>query len=216
MPGVFGTLITRECAGLDALAHSATLYIVAHGSTTSAHFIAGNKRFTAKEVAHSLEQAGLKKDHQQLVLLVCHAGDTVGTMNDVMAFEKASTKVLKLKEDAAKHRMDVDKVQAHLTAEKQLKLGMSQWQPKNWTEVEAAFGSVTKARNAGYILPLAAQLVEELRRMGYGQIKVRAFNGEVSNIFSAGIMLEHRSVNPKTGESEMVSAPANASNTVNW
>jgi hypothetical protein len=202
--------------------------MIAHGDNTRPVFCVGERNWNAKEMANCLETAGLKKDHKQVVMLVCNAGNTIGTQAEMNFFFVKRKEYAKLKGAAEKFRSfaDPNKVDAQNRAEKELRADAKALLPKDWAKVNEKMPDNFPElySTAKYIAPLVAQLVGELKRKGYSELRVRAFTGEVSNGFHEGIMIENTHWDPTlvnqvtqtVGQYVKVCRNASPENTVEW
>ena len=222
LPGVFAPLLTGDSGGLGALAQTATLYIIAHGDATRPRFSIGGQHWSAKELANILETAGLKKDHRQLVMLVCYAGSTLGTEAEMAGYarQRAGYAAMVKQFETSSPAQQATRHAPLEAAKKSLLGALHDAVPKSWDKVNAgapARGAPKKpARGAAYLLPLVAQLVDELKRRSYSQIRVRAFTGEVDTNFKNGITVKTETRNEETQLVTALTLPAGSTNTVNW
>jgi len=188
LPGVTGPVINGNTVALGTVDPTAKLYIICHGHQDMPRFTVGKEKWTAQEMADLLENSGLKKTHREIVMLVCHAGQTLGkqsVINQRLGIQSTYTKVKgstgkigKMREQRAINQFNELKDQA----------------------------SPTDFTNKDQVLPMICQLIDALKAKKYNFIRMQAFLGPVKANLTYGIKVE---VN---GRYEA----ASESNTVNW
>lgn len=188
MQGVVGPVINGNTVALGTVDPLAKLYIICHGHQDMPMFTVGSEKWTAKEMADLLESSGLKKTHREIVMLICHAGQTLGdksVINQRISLQKSYDKVKNSTsgKDATKKAATIQKFD-------QLK---SQASPTTFTSEDQ-------------VLPMVSQLIDALKTKKYEFIRMQAFLGPVSANLSNGIKVEIG------GKYEA----ASESNTVNW
>jgi len=188
LPGVSGPVIHGKTLELGTVDANAKLYIICHGHQDMPLFTVGTERWTAKQMADLLESSGLKKTHREIVMLVCHAGQTLGNaavINQRVGLQSTYDKVKNATsgKNAAKKADAINKFA-------ELK---DQASPTNFT-------------NKDQVLPIVCQLIDALKAKKYEFIRMQAFLGAVNANLSNGIKVE------VAGRYE----DASDSNTVNW
>ena len=188
LPGVVGPVINGNTVALGTVDSTAKLYIICHGHQDMPMFTVGKERWTAKEMADLLESSGLKKTHREIVMLVCHAGQSLGdksVINQRVALQSTYDKVKNASsgKDAIKKAETINKFA-------ELK---DQAAPTTFTSNEQ-------------VLPMICQLIDALKAKKYDFIRMQAFLGPVNANLSNGIKVEIG------GRYE----DASPSNTVNW
>lgn len=186
--GVSGPVITGRTVALGTVDANAKLYMICHGHEDMPLFTVGKEKWTAKEMANLLESSGLKKTHREIVMLVCHAGQTLGDkaiINKRIGVQK-----------------DYDKVK-NKTGNKSETKKENCVNEFNKLKSET---SPTDFNSAGQILPMVSQLIDALKAKKYDFIRFQAFMGPVNANLSNGIKVEIQ------GRYEA----ASESNTVNW
>ena len=188
LPGVVGPVINGNTVALGTVDATAKLYIICHGHQDMPYFTVGKQRWTAKEMAELLEGSGLKKTHREIVMLICHAGQSLGNeavINQRVALQSTYDKV----KNATTGKDAIKKADTlHKFAE--LK---DQASPTNFTNKEQ-------------VLPMICQLIDALKAKKYDFIRMQAFLGPVKADLSNGIKVEIQ------GRYE----DASPANTVNW
>lgn len=188
LPGVSGPVINGNTVALGTVDANAKLYIICHGHQDMPMFTVGKKNWTAKQMADLLESSGLKKTHREIVMLVCHAGQTLGdksVINQRLALQSTYDKV----KNATSGKAAAKKEE---TINKFSELN-DQASPTNFT-------------NKDQVLPMVSQLIDALKAKKYDFIRMQAFLGPVNANLSNGIKVE------VAGRYE----DASSSNTVNW
>lgn len=188
LTGVVGPVINGNTVALGTVDANAKLYIICHGHEEMPYFTVGKSRWTAKEMADLLESSGLKKTHREIVMLVCHAGQSLGdkaVINQRVALQSTYDKVKN-----ATSKKDLIKKTETLHKFDQLK---DQASPTNFTNKEQ-------------VLPMICQLIDALKAKKYDFIRMQAFLGPVNANLSNGIKVE-------IGGRYEAASP---SNTVNW
>ena len=188
LPGVTGPVINGNTVALGTVDSTAKLYIICHGHEDMPLFTVGKEKWTAQQMADLLESSGLKKTHREIVMLVCHAGQTLGSeavINQRVGLQSTYDKVKHgtSKKDALKKAETL-----HEFAELQ-----DQASPTTFTDKDQ-------------VLPMVSQLIDALKAKKYDFIRMQAFLGPVNANLSNGIKVKI------SGRYEA----ASDSNTVNW
>jgi hypothetical protein len=74
---LYQTAFVGGKGGLDKLNLNSTLYILCHGTPVAPVFDTDSGKFTAEKMAKMLQADGLRKNHRDIELLVCRAGQSV-------------------------------------------------------------------------------------------------------------------------------------------
>jgi hypothetical protein len=188
MPGVVGPVINGNTVALGTVDPMEKLYIICHGHQDMPVFTVAKERWTAQQMADLLESSGLKKTHREIVMLVCHAGQTLGdksVINQRLALQETYDKVRN-----STSGKDVAKKEKVINKFADLK---DQASPTTFTHKDQ-------------VLPMICQLIDALKAKKYEFIRMQAFLGPVSANLSNGIKVEVH------GRFEA----ASPSNTVNW
>lgn len=188
LPGVTGPVINGNTVALGTVDPMAKLYIICHGHEEMPMFTVGSQKWTAKEMADLLESSGLKKSHREIVMLVCHAGQTLGSKSVISQRTGLQSTYDKVKNSSKKK--DINTKENIIEKFDQLK---SQASPTTFTSKEQ-------------VLPMVSQLIDALKAKKYEFIRMQAFLGPVKANLSNGIKVEI------AGRYE----DASSSNTVNW
>jgi len=188
LPGTSGPVITGQTNDLGTVDPQAKLYIICHGHKETPMFTVGEEKWTAEQMADLLESSGLKKTHREIVMLVCHAAQSLGdkaVINQRVQLQAEYTKV-----KHATSRSGLLKKADTITKFSEL-------------QSEASPTTFTKGSQ---VLPMVSQLIDALKAKKYDFIRFQAFLGPVKANLSNGIQVEI------SGRYE----PASDSNTVNW
>lgn len=152
---------------LGTLAATDKLYIICHGHAQMPLFVTKKGRWTAKQLADLVEADGLAKNHREIELLVCHAGESVSSA-------KAGNARLKIQQAA--------------TAAKAA--------GKPTDKLVASYNKITGPKPAEFtsntqLLPMAAQFVQELKNKRYTNIRIISYACPVAQYWSNGeVMLD--------------------------
>lgn len=173
---------------------NATLYILAHGHSQMPVFTIAKKQWTADQLAARLVKDGLRIDQNNIVMLVCHAGESVNTKAAGEALWKLQQKNNALK--AALNAIPETDVRTRARIEAQKAV------------VAERFGAVLEgphhqhatlyesARNqADLLLPMAAQLSAAFKIRGFDNFMLTSYKAPVRTMLVNGsICLDLRSV----------------------
>jgi hypothetical protein len=172
LPNMHPEILTGKLQPLAKLSTNAKLYLILHGHSQLPRFVVNgddggsNKgSFTAAELAEWIERDGLRKDHRELELLVCHAGQSVGTKQIVKKREAMQAKWKKIEA-------------SNKTSQKKAAL-----KQQLEDEFEALSGQPSEFTKPDQWLPLAAEFVDELKKRKYTNIRVIAYKGAVRQRF---------------------------------
>jgi hypothetical protein len=170
LPNMHSEILTGKLKPLAELSPFAKLYLIAHGGNLPEFVIKGTGNndsgsFTAAELAEWMENDGFQKDHRDLELLVCHAGETVGSLELVK------------KRQAIVEGWKKIKVSDLSEEEKQNYFKQMHEEFRKLSEKPLEFSS------SGQILPMSAQLVQALKKRGYTNIRVISYIGSVLQNF---------------------------------
>lgn len=218
--GVLRPLATGDNKQLRTLDPRTTLYFVSHGGGTRPLFRIGAQTWDAIAMANLLETAGLPKKHRQVVMLVCYAGNSVGTREEVARTEQMHRQRDKLAASAekAKDRANYSRYGQlqgeHQEVDKRIKAHSDAAIPGYFGVFEGDHVPA-ESGTALSVLPLVAQLINELKRRGYSYIRLRAFTGKVKVDFSNGIMVASHVIDD-AGAMIEITCPEAPANTVNW
>lgn len=188
LPGVTGPIINGNTVALGTVDPMAKLYIICHGHEEMPMFTVGSKRWSAKEMADLLESSGLKKSHREIVMLVCHAGQTLGDKSVISQRVGLQSTYDKVKNSTSKKGL----TKKSQTINEFAKL-KDQASPTTFT-------------STNQVLPMVSQLIDALKVKKYDFIRMQAFLGPVNANLSNGIKVKI------AGRYE----DASDSNTVNW
>ena len=164
--GLHATFLQNGACDLAKFAPQSKLYVLAHGHAQMPMFTNENGKWSASQLALMLEADGLPKDQRDIELLVCHAGQSV---ND----KATASKLLKIfsKSEAAKA------------------------QGKGTGAFDAKYAEAaakgTKPRffesdPEALLIPLAAQLAQALKRLGYTHFRVISYKCPVAQYTTEG------------------------------
>ncbi|SEG02378.1 hypothetical protein SAMN05421819_1723 [Bryocella elongata] len=142
-----------------------TLFIMSHGNPIFPVFQTRLGKWTGPEMAKLLEKNSLRKNHREIVLLVCNAGSS---LSDEANFQRRSPMIKELQMLERKDKVQFeDKLVLWNKEKKDLK----------------QFDSNVKGSLETRILPLAAQLVAELKSLKFLNIRVTCYRTPVSQNF---------------------------------
>jgi len=188
LPNTSGPVINGRTVALGTVDPLVKLYIICHGSDDQPLFSVGEEKWTAKQMADLLESSGLKKTHREIVMLVCHAAQSLGDKAVINKRVKLQAEYSKVKNATSKR--DLLKKKSTINAFSDLQ---SEASPTTFTE-------------SSQVLPMVSQLIDALKAKKYDFIRFQAFLGPVKANLSNGIQVEI------SGRYE----PESESNTVNW
>ncbi len=165
------------------------LYLLCHGHGAMPLFVTGAGSWTAAQLANLMVTDGLKLTHREIEMLVCHAGESITSI-------AASEQRMAVYHQFRKAKSNDDqKSMAHLRSkfEKLLPKG-----PR-----PSVFS------HASQVIPMCAQLVDELKKCGFTNVRITAYKAAVSQAFdgSRQVYLVHNADMPR---------PAAAQDTVRW
>lgn len=170
LPNMHPKILTGQPNPLANLSPNVKLYLILHGHAKLPRFVVHGDNynpisFAPAKLAEWMERDGLRKDHRELELLVCHAGESVGTREIVKKREAIQEKYHKVNA-SKKTEKQKEKLQKKLKT-KFNKVGI---EPSEFTKSDQW-------------LPLAAEFVDELKKRKYTNIRVIAYKGPVSQSF---------------------------------
>lgn len=170
LPNMHPKILTGQPNPLANLSPNVKLYLILHGHAKLPRFVVHGDNhnpisFAPAKLAEWIERDGLRKDHRELELLVCHAGESVGTKEIVKKREAIREKYHKVNA-SKKTEKQKQKLQNKLKTQFD-KLGI---EPSEFTKPDQW-------------LPLAAELVDELKKRNYTNIRVIAYKGAVRQRF---------------------------------
>jgi len=175
---------------LQGLGNDDTLYLLAHGHSQMPLFtVSGGGKWTASQMVDRLVGAKLNKGHQQIVMLVCHAGQSLGDQSVIDKRLKLSSQI----NSVVNHKALPFRTEAR------------QRITEKFNELKRQ-ASPTQFTSESQVLPLICQFIDELKSRGYRRIRVRGYLNEVMAHFEKGIKVKGR-----TGWEA-----ASDSNTVDW
>jgi hypothetical protein len=164
----FGWVGVDDChAGLgrslDRVPVDTKLYLLCHGHAQLPLFSTSVGKWNAGELADRMMSDGLNKDHRDIEMLVCHAGESIST-------EKDAAKRMVIYQQwraaqAANQAAEMKKLQ-----DKFAKLAKKGSKPSSYDHEKK-------------VLPLCAQLTQELKIRGFDCIRVIAYACEVAMYF---------------------------------
>lgn len=153
---------TRE---LGNFSPDSKLYILAHGHSEIPAFSNKNGKWTATQLANMLSGDGLPNNHREIELLVCHAGESVNN-------KKTGEKLLRTYQN--------------YEAAKSGNRNVSKFK-KLYNKINKKSTSPTFFEDdpEKLLIPLAAQLVQSLKYIGYTNVRVISYKCPVAQ-YSAG------------------------------
>jgi hypothetical protein len=146
---------------LKNLSAERNLYIICHGNRSMPVFQTNAGRWTAEQMVKLLEKSGLKKEHRNIELIVCHAGASVSTNDQHASRTPLYDQLWKLKEGSTKHTNKLEEVKKVL--------GNSG--PSEFTDPSTQ------------LYPLAAQFAWQLKKREYTNFCVKSYALSVSQTF---------------------------------
>lgn len=172
VPGMHPETLWGGDKSLDALAPKARLYLMCHSHYEMSVFEAAEQIWTPKQLAALMESDGLDKGLQALEMMVCKAGVALNS-------KKSQQELLELKAeyDNAKKSEDPNPNAKAKRIEKAQKA------------YNAAAKKALKAApysNKNQALPLSCELMDELKKRGYKDLRITAYKVPVAFIFVNG------------------------------
>jgi len=165
------------------------LYILCHGHSEVPLFSTTKGNWTPAQIATFLENDGLKKQHRVIELLVCHAGESVTTL------KTASARLEVFREmESAKADGKVTGIMPLTRHDDSFKNKINKKYEKIKGPKPAAFNSPDQC------LPLAAQLIEQLKHKGYTNLVLISYAAPVAQCWShktKDVVLDLREREPK-------------------
>lgn len=152
---------------LEKFTPTSKLYIVCHGHSRMPLFKTGGGTWTAQQLVDLLVADGLPKDQREIELLVCHAGESVNTVENADKLLKLHGKAQALKA--------LGKSFASL-GEKFKKTQAKGMQPSSFEGKDAS----------KMLLPMAAQLSSSLKNAGYTHFRVISYKAAVAQYCQDG------------------------------
>jgi hypothetical protein len=153
----------RSLANVDS---SAKLYVLCHGHGQLPLFSTNAGKWSAVDLATLMLNDGLKTSHRELELLVCHAGES---LTSTKAAEQRMALYHQYKNAAAiANKVQMNKISAKFDA------------------VASQGPGPALFSHESQILPLCAQLVQALKDLGFGFIRVRGYKASVCMYCSEG------------------------------
>jgi hypothetical protein len=163
-PKMYKTAFEGGCKCLGSLSPQARLYILCHGHAEMPLFTTEKGKWTARQLADMLEGDGLRKDHRDIELLVCHAGESVSS-------SAAADKRMGLAASFAQAKAKGDE-----TTMARLKAAYS----KVKAPAPAPFTSGSQ------VLPVVAQLVQVLKDKHYDYLSITSYACPVAQYYANG------------------------------
>lgn len=182
---------------LGKFSPNATLYILAHGHSEMPIFKIGSGKWTADQLAELLMKDGLRIDQKNIVMLVCHAGESVNTKaagNAMWAVQQqfavlsaAEMKNVPVLAGAVKTQAAIEARKKVLTGKyAQIKAGPNYHGPQLFEKAE---------NPEKLLLPMAAQLSAALKARGYDSFMLTSFKAPVNvKLHNGSISLDLKSV----------------------
>ena len=147
---------------------NSNLYVICHGNPSLPMVQTTQGMWSAEDLAKQMAGDGLRRDHRAIEMLVCHAGESVTSK----AAEKQRMPVYQ-KFQAAKLAKD---------EEQKEKFG------RQFLEVSAKGPKPSAFVDPGnQVLPMCAQFIEELKKLGFRNILVKAYKASVCAFYADGI-----------------------------
>lgn len=159
--GLFPEILVGGSGGLDNFTASSKLYILAHGHSRMPLFKTQSGSWTAKQLVDLLVSDGLPKDQRDIELLVCHAGESVNTIENAGELMKLRAKAL-----------------AKKSAGKDLSSVMRKYDRVQQRGMKPGFFEGEDA--SSMLLPMAAQLTAELKAAGFTNFRVISYKCPVA------------------------------------
>lgn len=164
--------------GRDAALHQfgsrAKLYILCHGHENIPVFTCDNKEWSADSLADMLVAAGINPQIKQIEMLVCHAGESVNTIENasdllMLQYERRAAKAAKASNEVVEALSD------------QMEALQRKIRPQPY---EHALGIGTKThflmeQQGRWLLPLAAQLANALKMRHLTNFTLISYKAEV-------------------------------------
>ena len=145
------------------------LYIICHGHALLPLFTTTVRSWTAAEMAELIERDQLSKEHQVIELLVCHAGESITSVSNSKERFKIRDQALALKK-------------AGKTAEFEAMQNKFKAIEKDYRAFEAR----ASAKSDEQLLPMSAQLINELKNRGYKNMRIISYGAAIAQYFYEG------------------------------
>jgi hypothetical protein len=202
--GMFPRALHGGQRELDFLLQTTKLYILCHGDPNMPLFLThgsngrGGGHWSAQELADMLEADGLKRDHKDIELLVCHAGESVNTRAN-------GAEMMRLRAEAIAARAARNDDQ--LAAARAVLAGLRASAPPS------RFFEVDPER---WLVPMAGQLAAALRERGFTHFRLVSYKCPIAqyNPPDAKLYLDLSSKGGNWGES--ADSPKNLKYRVIW
>jgi hypothetical protein len=168
----------------DNFSPNAKLYILAHGHERMPFFTCANSKWTAKEITEMLVKDGLSTEIRDIELLVCHAGNSVNSIEeaDKLLALAASMKTAS-ESEKVKLRTEYARINALNTAVPKPR-HFEDTDPENHVDLEKM------------LLPLAAQLSGALKEYGFSNFRMKSYKAPVSQDSNEKTHLGDNSISP--------------------
>lgn len=168
----------------DSFSPNAKLYILAHGHERMPFFTCANTKWTAREITEMLVKDGLSTEIRDIELLVCHAGNSVNSIEEADKLLALSARMGKASDsEKIKIRAEYAKVNALNTSVPKPR-HFEDTDPNNPVDLEKM------------LLPLAAQLSGALKEYGFSNFCMKSYKAPVSQDSDEKTHLGNNSVSP--------------------
>ncbi len=176
MPNMHGTRMEGGGCDLSDFDPKGTLYIIAHGHTRMPLATCNNRQFQARELVDMLIRARLPRDWREIVLFICHAGESVNSTSNAQKLMD-----LRAKKPNDPHARGAQRKIASLT--------------KSYMSTQARGMQPAPFTSEKQLLPFAAQFTQALKSNGFTHFRVTSYAAPVAQSFGDGtirLALEER------------------------
>ncbi len=164
---------TLHTAGSDLSKFSAKarLYILAHGHAKMPLFSTTAGNWTADQVASMLLDCGLRSEIRHITMLVCHAGESVNTVENAKALLEIQSRFTAAKE--AKNQALMDQLTAAYS-----QASKSASAPRFYERADNSTEAI--AQQSKQLLPMAAQLSAAMKKLGFAYFMLESYKAPVN------------------------------------
>lgn len=164
---------TLHTAGADLSRFSvkARLHILAHGHSRMPLFTTKAGRWTADELAGMLLDCGLSTEIRHITMLVCHAGESVNTIENSRTLMDIQARF-----NAAKAAQD--EAQKALLTEAFNQAASGARAPRFYERADDSAQAI--ARQSEQLLPMAAQLSAAMKKLGFSHFALESYKAPVN------------------------------------
>ncbi|MCA9557166.1 MAG: hypothetical protein H6704_13935 [Myxococcales bacterium] len=169
LPNMHGSRMEGAGCDLSDFDPKGTLYIIAHGHTRMPLATCNNRQWQARELVQMLIGAGLPRDWREIVLFICHAGESVNSKSNAQKLlDLRAKKPTDMHARGAQRKLDSLAKSYQSTQAKGL-------QPAPFTSEKQ-------------LLPFAAEFTQALKTNGFTHFRVTSYAAPVAQSFGDGVI----------------------------